>query len=70
MTVIMDFAMRYEAVYLPTIQDKTIRTPVTLPAVLYEYLVLCEEFKFRMSEKKVPRRIYEPKMDFAYGPIP
>lgn len=38
-----------------------IRTPVTLPAVLYEYLALREELKFKMSAIGVPSRIYEPQ---------
>jgi hypothetical protein len=47
MTVIMEVEKRYGAVYLPRTKDITIRTPVTLPAVLNEYLAY-------VSEKGVP----------------
>jgi hypothetical protein len=61
MNVITEAEKRYEAVYLPTTQDITIRTPVTLPAVLHEYLALREELVFKMSGKRGILRMGESR---------
>jgi hypothetical protein len=57
---------RYEAAYLPTRQDITIRTPVTLPAVVTTVQLYVKNLNSKCLKREWPG-VYEPKRDSAYG---